>query len=106
MNGTPRGIDLALKANVGGQPIRKLFDLTSMADEAVGSTGAMFKVIDTRVRTGFLRGTPNQEIADMMMIDTTIGGVPGVRLNAPVAKQIRSQAMAVAGPQRRAWRVR
>ena len=32
----------------------------------------------------------------MMMIDTTIGGIPGVRLNAPVTRQIRSQAMAVA----------
>ena len=32
----------------------------------------------------------------MMMVDTTIGGVPGVRLNAPVTRQIRSQAMAVA----------
>ena len=95
VNGTPAGTDLALKANVGGQPIRKLFDLTSRTDEA-GINRAMFKVIDTRVRTGFLRGTPTQEIADMMMIDTTIGGIPGVRLNAPVTKQIRSQAMAVA----------
>ena len=32
----------------------------------------------------------------MMMVDTTIGGVPGVRLNAPVTRQIRNQAMAVA----------
>ena len=95
VNGTPAGTDLALKANVGGQPIRKLFDLTSRTDEA-GINRAMFKVIDTRVRTGFLRGTPTQEIADMMMIDTTIGGVPGVRLNAPVTRQIRNQAMAVA----------
>ena len=95
VNGTPRGTDLALKANVGGQPIRKLFDLTSRTDEA-GINRAMFKVIDTRVRTGFLRGTPTSEIADQMMVDTTIGGVPGVRLNAPVTKQIRSQAMAVA----------
>ena len=95
VNGTPTGTALALKANVGGQPIRKLFDLTSRTDEA-GINRAMFKVIDTRVRTGFLRGTPTQEIADMMMIDTTIGGIPGVRLNAPVTRQIRSQAMAVA----------
>ena len=95
VNGTPAGTALALKANVGGQPIRKLFDLTSRTDEA-GINRAMFKVIDTRVRTGFLRGTPTQEIADMMMIDTTIGGVPGVRLNAPVTRQIRNQAMAVA----------
>jgi len=95
VNGTPAGTDLALKANVGGQPIKKLFDLTSRTDEA-GINRAMFKVIDTRVRTGFLRGTPTQEIADLMMVDTTIGGIPGVRLNAPVTRQIRSQAMAVA----------
>ena len=95
VNGTPVGTELALKANVGGQPIRKLFDLTSNTNTG-GINRALFKTIDTRVRTGFLRGTPTQEIADMMMTDVTIGGIPGVRLNAPVTKQIRSQAMAVA----------
>ena len=95
VGGTPKGTELALKASVNGQSIKKLFDLTSRSDEA-GINRAMFKVIDTRVREGFLRGTPTQEIADMMMVDTTIGGVPGVRLNAPVTRQIRNQAMAVA----------
>ena len=95
MNGTPRGTELALKANVNGQPIRKLFDLTSRTDEA-GINRAMFKVIDTRVKTGFLRGTPTSEIAAEMVKDTTIGGIPGVRLNSPATRQIRGQAMAVA----------
>ena len=95
VNGTPRGTELALKANVNGQPIRKLFDLTSRTDEA-GINRAMFKVIDTRVKTGFLRGTPTSEIAAEMVKDTTIGGVPGVRLNSPATRQIRGQAMAVA----------
>ena len=71
VGGTPKGTDLALKASVNGQSIKKLFDLTSRSDEA-GINRAMFKVIDTRVREGFLRGTPTQEIADMMMVDTTI----------------------------------
>ena len=33
----------------------------------------MFKVIDTRVKTGFLDGTPPEEIAAEMVKDTTIG---------------------------------
>ena len=32
----------------------------------------------------------------MMMTDVTVSGIKGVALNAPVTRQIRSQAMAVA----------
>ena len=55
---------------------RKRFDLTSNTNKG-GINRALFKTIDTRVRTGFLRGTPTQEIADMMMTDITVGGIPG-----------------------------
>ena len=99
MNGTPTGTDLALKANVGGQPIRSKAVRSDQSDgRGRHSTGPSVQGIDTRVRTGFLRGTPTQEIAEVMMIDTTIGAKPGVRLNAPVTRQIRIRRWQWQGP--------
>ena len=56
---------------------------------------ALFKAVDTRVR-GIIRGDTTKDIADLMATDVMTAGIPGVKLTAPVARQIKSQATAIA----------
>jgi hypothetical protein len=87
---------MALNSKVVGQTVRKMFNVDGKAKGQSPVNKALFKTVDTRVRGGLINGWPTQEIADLMATDVVAAGVPGVKLTAPVAKQIRSQSMAIA----------
>ena len=87
---------MALNSKVTGTTVRKMFNIDGKAKGQSPVNKSLFKVVDTRVRGGLINGWPTQEIADLMAKDVIAAGVPGVSLTAPVAKQIRSQAMAIA----------
>ena len=69
---------------------------TLMTRKASPVAKALFKTIDTRVRAGIIRGDTTKEIADLMATDVVASGIQGVKLTAPVAKQIQNQAKAIA----------
>ena len=87
---------MALNSKVVGQTVRKMFNVDGKAKGQSPVNKALFKTVDTRVRGGLINGWPTQEIADLMATDVVAAGVPGVNLTAPIAKQIRGQAMAIA----------
>jgi hypothetical protein len=103
-----QSIEMALNSKVVGTTVKELFALQPKVNPNNRSLAfgrrlkeakinkALFKTVDTRVRGGLINGWPTQEIADLMATDVVAAGVPGVKLTAPVAKQIRSQAMAIA----------
>ena len=103
-----QSIEMALNSKVVGTTVKDLFALNPKVNPnnrslALGRrlkeakiNKALFKTVDTRVREGLINGWPTQEIANLMATDVVAAGVPGVSLTAPVAKQIRSQAMAIA----------
>ena len=91
-----QSIEMALNSKVVGQTVRKMFNVDGKAKGQSPVNKALFKTVDTRVRGGLINGWPTQEIADLMATDVVAAGVPGVKLTAPVAKQIRSQSMAIA----------
>ena len=98
----PNSVALALRSQVNGKTIKKLFELkdgterTPFRRQESAVNKALFKTIDMRVRGGIIRGDTTRDIADLMATDVVAAGVPGVSLTAPVAKQIRNQAMAIA----------
>ena len=87
---------MALNSKVVGQTVRKMFNVDGKAKGQSPVNKALFKTVNTRVRGGLINGWPTKEIADLMATDVISAGIPGVNLTAPVAKQIRSQAMAIA----------
>ena len=89
-------IEMALNSKVVGQTVRKMFNVDGKAKGQSPVNKALFKTVDTRVRGGLINGWTTRDIADLMATDVVAAGVPGVSLTAPVAKQIRSQAMAIA----------
>ena len=89
-------IRMALNSKVVGQTVRKMFNVDGKAKGQSPVNKALFKTVDTRVRGGLINGWTTQDIADLMATDVVAAGVPGVKLTAPVAKQIRGQAMAIA----------
>jgi hypothetical protein len=91
-----QSIEMALNSKVVGQTVRKMFNVDGKAKGQSPVNKALFKTVDTRVRGGLINGWPTQEIANLMATDVVAAGVPGVSLTAPVAKQIRSQSMAIA----------
>ena len=57
----------------------------------------MYRVVDRKVQTGVLQGLTTQQIADQVIHETIVRGVPGVTLQgATSVRTIRSQAMAMA----------
>ena len=92
----PRSVEMALNSDVSGKTVRKLFNMDSKAKGLSPVAKALFKTVDTRVRAGIINGWPTRDIADLMAVDVVARGVPGVKLTAPAAKQIRSQAMTIA----------
>ena len=91
-----QSIEMALNSKVAGATVRKMFNVDGKAKGQSPVNKALFKVVDTRVRGGLVKGWPTQEIANLMATDVVAAGVPGVSLTAPVAKQIRSRAMTIA----------
>ena len=91
-----QSIAMALNSKVVGQTVRKMFNVDGKAKGQSPVNKALFKTVDTRVRGGLINGWTTRDIADLMATDVVMAGVPGVQLTAPVAKQIRSQAMAIA----------
>ena len=89
-------IEMALNSKVVGQTVRKMFNVDGKAKGQSPVNKALFKTVDTRVRGGLINGWTTRDIADLMATDVVAAGVPGVKLTAPVAKQIRSQAIAIA----------
>ena len=101
-------IRMALNSKVAGTTVKELFALQPKVNPNNRSLAfgrrlrearinkALFKTVDTRVRGGLIRGETTKAIADLMATDVVAAGVPGVNLTAPVAKQIRGQAMAIA----------
>ena len=103
-----QSIEMALNSKVNGVRVQDLFAINPKVNPNNRSLAfgrrlreskvnkALFKTVDTRVRGGLINGWPTQEIANLMATDVVAAGVPGVSLTAPVAKQIRGQAMAIA----------
>nr|BAR36037.1 phage head morphogenesis protein, SPP1 gp7 family (phageSPP1_gp7) [uncultured Mediterranean phage uvMED] len=88
-------VELALKSKVNNVTVEKLFNINKK-DGASPVSKALFRTVDTRVRAGIINGDTTQDIADLMATDVMARGIPGVKLTAPVAKQIQSQARAMA----------
>ena len=88
-------VALALRSKVNNVTVRRLFNLDDK-EKASPVAKALFKTIDTRVRAGIIRGDTTKEIADLMATDVVASGIQGVKLTAPVAKQIQNQAKAIA----------
>ena len=84
---------MALNSKVNNVTVEKLFNIGGKGESPV--VKALFKTVDTRVRSGIINGTTTQEIAEMMAVDVLAAGRNGVSLGA-TGKQIRSQAMAMA----------
>ena len=91
-----KSIEMALNSKVVGTTVRKMFNVDGKAKGQAPVSKALFRTVDTRVRGGLINGWPTKDIADLMATDVISAGIPGVNLTAPVAKQIRSQAMAIA----------
>ena len=91
-----KSIEMALNSKVVGTTVRKMFNVDGKAKGQAPVTKALFRTVDTRVRGGLINGWPTKDIADLMATDVISAGIPGVNLTAPVAKQIRGQAMAIA----------
>ena len=89
----PNSVALALNSKVNNVRLEKLFGIKG-GESPVNK--ALFKTVNTRVRAGIIRGDTTKDIADLMATDVMAAGVPGVQLTAPVAKQIKSQATAIA----------
>lgn len=92
----PDSVRMALNSKVNGKRVETLFALDGQGADVSPVNKALFRTIDTRVRAGLIRGDTTDAIADLMATDVVAGGVRGVSLTAPVAKYIRSQAMAIA----------
>ena len=98
----PNSVQLALNSKVNGVTVEKLFAMnpkvnpTTYRKQQSAINKALFKTVDTRVRGGIIRGETTKDIADLMVTDVMAAGVHGVKLTAPVAKQIKSQATAIA----------
>ena len=91
-----KSVEMALNSKVVGQTVRRMFNMDGKGKGPAPITKALFRTVDTRVRSGLIKGLTTRDIADLMATDVVSAGVPGVSLTAPVAKQIRGQAMAVA----------
>ena len=91
----PDTVAMALNSQVSNTAIKKLFNLDGNSERSAVDK-ALFRTVDTRVRAGIIQGKITQDIADEMATDVISRGVPGVQLTPPVAKNIRSQAMAMA----------
>ena len=89
----PNSVQMALNSKVNNVTVKRLFNIGGQGESPVDK--ALFKTVDTRVRSGIINGTTTQEIADMMAVDVLAAGRPGVSLGA-TGKQIRNQAMAMA----------
>ena len=92
----PKSVEMALRSRVNNMTLDKMFNVSGKAKGEAPILKALFKTVDTRVRGGIIRGDTTQAIADLMATDVTTAGIPGVKLTAPVAKQIQSQAMTIA----------
>jgi len=92
----PGSVEMALRSKVNTMTLDKMFNVSGKAKGEAPILKALFKTVDTRVRGGIIRGETTQTIADLMATDVVTAGIPGVKLTAPVAKQIQSQAMTIA----------
>ena len=98
----PKSVEMALNSKVNGVTVEKLFAMnpkvkpTARREQLSKVNKALFKTVDTRVRMGIIRGDTTKGIADLMATDVMTAGIPGVKLTAPVAQQIKSQATAIA----------
>ena len=98
----PKSVEMALNSKVNGVTVEKLFAMnpkvkpTARREQRSKVNKALFKTVDTRVRGGIIRGDTTKDIADLMATDVITAGIPGVKLTAPVAQQIKSQATAIA----------
>lgn len=92
----PGSVEMALRSKVNNMSLEKLFNVSGKAKGEAPILKALFKTVDTRVRGGIIRGDTTKAIADLMATDVITSGIPGVKLTAPVAKQIQSQAMTIA----------
>lgn len=92
----PGSVEMALRSQVNNMTLDKMFNVSGKAKGEAPILKALFKTVDTRVRGGIIRGDTTKDIADLMATDVITSGIPGVKLTAPVAKQIQSQAMTIA----------
>ena len=92
----PKSVEMALNSKVNNVRLEKLFNLNGKGKGNSPVNKALFKTVDMRVRGGIIRGATTNEIADLMATDVLTAGIPGVKLTAPVAQQIMSQATAIA----------
>ena len=82
------------KAKIGKQRFRTLF--TPKQGPIAPWVDGMFRVVDRKVQTGILQGMTTQQIANEVVHETILRGVPGVTLQGQTAaRTIRAQAMAM-----------
>ena len=87
-------IDTVNKAKVAGATVEKLF--RPKQGEPSEFVKSMFRVVDQKVRSGIIQGLTTQEIADQVVHETIVKGIPGVSLQGDTSvRLIRQQAMAM-----------
>ena len=98
-----RGVGAATPASVVDQVNRVVigkarFDQLFAGENGTSSwTRSMFRVVDRKVRAGMIEGLPTKDIADQVIHETILRGVPGVSLRGQTSvRTIRAQAMAMA----------
>lgn len=82
------------RARIGKATFKRLF--TPKQRGVSPYVESMFKVVDKKVQTGILQGLTTKQIANEVVHETIIRGVPGISLNAASSvRTIRAQAMAM-----------
>ena len=85
------------RTKIGKRRFRELFVAQGgPGREAPPWVEGMFKVVDRKVQTGILQGMTTKQIADEVVHETIVRGVPGVTLQGGTsARTIRAQALAM-----------
>jgi len=79
---------------IGKRRFRELF--APKQGPVVPWVDGMFRVVDRKVQTGILQGMTTKQIADEVVHETIVRGVPGVTLQGGTsARTIRAQALAM-----------
>lgn len=82
------------RARMGKATFKRLF--TPKKGSVSPYVESMLRVVDKKVQTGILQGLTTKQIADEVVHETIVRGVPGVSLNAASSvRTLRAQAMAM-----------
>ena len=97
----PNSVRMALNSKVNDVTVKRLFNIGGQGESLVDK--ALFKTVDTRVRSGIINGKTTQEIAEMMAVDVLLLAVRGHWCNW---KRSEIKQWQWPGRPRRTWPVR